>query len=360
MRKEIEEFLDILNIPEDERDFVLGIQTDKLPEKYEKAREELLRLGVVFEMYERLPEHFKPFAEFEEAKDWLENTKEFIRVEIPDGLGLTDPMPICCFTKAPTPGNHHINLRFGARSKATVVVGSTVPKITGDSEIRSNMELNVGEEAEVNLVILNSFRKETEVFPLVRGKIGHGAKINMTVVNLFNGNKHSSDYQLIVGDRVDVKLNVISFSRNSDRVEDSYKITLKGKKSHALLSIRGVSRDSSYQRHIAVIEADTESEKSEGIADTAGFLLQDESKFEVWPSLIVKNDDIHLDHQAYVGHIPDETIEYLRSRGFTREGAMFLIVHSMIAPLKSYLPPRFQDEIEKIARLLVENKIPEI
>jgi len=74
----------------------------------------------------------------------------------------------------------------------------------------------------------------------------------------------------------------------------------------------------------------------------------------------VKNDDIHLDHQAYVGHIPDETIEYLRSRGFTREGAMFLIVHSMIAPLKAYLPERFQREVEIIARMLIENRIPEI
>ena len=360
MDRKIADFMDILNIPDDERDFVLGLDTE-LPEKYRNLKKKFTDLGVTFEIFERDKLPFTPFEKFDdEAKGRIEKTERFFVITIPESAEIDEPMPICCFTEIPAPGNHHLNLKVGANARATVVIGSTVPRLHGDPEVLSNLEVSIGENAILNLVILNSFRKNQKVKPLVRGFAGDNSKVRINVLNLTNGALHSSDYRFSAGSRVDFNLNVISFARNSDRIEDSYRINLEGKKSNALLNIRGISRDGSYQRHIAVIEAGPESHGSTGIADTAGYLLQDESRFEVWPSLIVKNDDIHLDHQAYVGHIPEEIIEYLRSRGFRRELAMFLIVHSMIEPLKKDLPERFQREIEVIARLLVENRLPEI
>ncbi len=360
MDSKIVEFLDKLRIPEDERNFILGLE-EELPEKYLNLKEKFIDLGVKFETFERETLKFSPFEEFdEEAQERVKSTSRFFKIEIPQGVKFDEPMPICCFTRTQYMGNRHINLSFGDNSSATVVVGSTVPDLSGELKVLSNMEIKTGNNSEVRIVILNSFRKEQVVNPLVRGKIGKNSKVCINVINLMNGTKHSSDYKFFADDNSEIKINVISFARNSDLIEDSYKINLEGKKSNALISIRGISRDSSYQRHIAVIEAGPESNGSTGIADTAGYLLQNESRFEVWPSLIVKNDDIHLDHQAYVGHIPEETIEYLRSRGFTKESAMFLIVHSMIEPIKKQLPERFQHEVETIARMLVENSLPEV
>jgi len=360
MDTKIVEFLDKLRIPEDERSFILGLEK-KLPEKYLNLKEKFVNLGVEFETFKKETIKFSPFDEFDEkAKKRIESTTRFFKIEIPRGVKFKEPMPICCFTRTQFMGDHHINLNFGDYSSATVVVGSTVPDLTGGLKVLSNMEIRTGNNSEVRIVILNSFRKDQVVEPLVRGKIGRNSKVCINVINLMNGVKHSSDYQFFVNDYSEIKLNVISFARNSDLIEDSYKINLEGEKSNALISIRGISRDESYQRHIAVIEAGRGSDGSQGIADTAGYLLQDESRFEVWPSLIVKNDNIHLDHQAYIGHIPEETIEYLRSRGFTKESAMFLIVHSMIEPIKNQLPERFQREVQTIARLLVENSLPEI
>ena len=354
------EFLDKLRIPEDERNFILGFEK-RLPQKYLNLKEKFTNLGVRFETYDRETLGFIPFEEFDdEARNRVNSTSRFFKIEIPESVKFNEPMPICCFTRTQYMGNHHINLNFGDNSSATVVVGSTVPDLSGEREVLSNLEIRTGRNSEIRIVILNSFRKEQIVKPLVRGKIGKNSKVCINVINLINGTKHSSDYRFFADDNAEIKLNVISFARNSNLIEDSYRINLKGKKSNALISIRGISRDRSYQRHIAVIEAGPESNGSTGIADTAGYLLQDESKFEVWPSLIVKNDDIHLDHQAYVGHIPEETIEYLRSRGFKKESAMFLIAHSMIEPIKNQLPERFQHEVEAIARLLVENSLPEI
>ncbi|GEM_PF-6839820 len=360
MERKMEEFLEILGIPEDERTFILGIEPS-LPEKYRRLKEEFKAAGVKFSALERDSLTLTPFERFDrEARDRVERISKFFFIEIPQGIQIKEPIPVCCFTEVPAPGNHYLNLKVGSGSRATVVIGSTVPRFHGEDEVLSCLEVDIGDSSELNLVILNSFRKNQEVKPLVRGFTGDGAKVRINVVNLLNGRSHKSDYRFFAGSRVDLHLNVISFARNSDVIEDSYRVSLEGRKSNALLSVRGISRDMSYQKHLAVIEAGPESQGSTGIADTAGYLLQDESRFEVWPSLIVKNDDIHLDHQAYVGHIPEETVEYLRSRGFRRELAMFLIVHSMIEPLKRDLPNRFQKEIEVIARLLVENKLPEI
>jgi Fe-S cluster assembly scaffold protein SufB len=283
----------------------------------------------------------------------LSKITNFSTVEIPEHLKFKDPLPICCVIESPFPQNHHVTLVWHEGSQGTIVIGSTVPKINVKGQNLSTLEINIGRGANAKLVVLNSFSDDVEATPMVRARVSQNSNLNMMIVNLFNGKLHQSDYEIHVDAGCNVSLNILSFAREKELIHDSYRVKIMGEKSNAFINIRGISKKGSCQRHTALIEAGISSDGSRGLADTAGFLLDNDACFEVLPSLIVKNENIFLDHQAYVGHIPEETIEYLRTRGFEKEEAIFLIVHSLLTPLKVDLPRRFQREIEKLARLLV-------
>lgn len=63
-----------------------------------------------------------------------------------------------------------------------------------------------------------------------------------------------------------------------------------------------------------------------GHVDCMGLLLSKNSSIQAIPELINRNKDALLTHEASVGKISEETLNYLRSRGLTEDEAIDLIV----------------------------------
>lgn len=63
-----------------------------------------------------------------------------------------------------------------------------------------------------------------------------------------------------------------------------------------------------------------------GHLDCMGLLLTENSSINAIPELINKNKNASLTHEASVGRISEETLNYLRSRGLTEDKAIDLIV----------------------------------
>jgi len=63
-----------------------------------------------------------------------------------------------------------------------------------------------------------------------------------------------------------------------------------------------------------------------GHVDCMGLLLSENSSIRAIPELINRNKDASLTHEASVGKISEETLNYLRSRGLTEDEAIDLVV----------------------------------
>jgi Fe-S cluster assembly scaffold protein SufB len=63
-----------------------------------------------------------------------------------------------------------------------------------------------------------------------------------------------------------------------------------------------------------------------GHLDCMGLLLSEKSSISTVPELINRNKNATLTHEASVGRISQEALNYLRSRGLTEDGAIGLIV----------------------------------
>jgi len=80
-----------------------------------------------------------------------------------------------------------------------------------------------------------------------------------------------------------------------------------------------------------------------------GLLLSENSSIQAIPELINRNKDVSLTHEASVGKISEEALNYLRSRGLTEDEATDLIITGFlgeeepiiikgrIVPLKLYM-----------------------
>lgn len=74
-----------------------------------------------------------------------------------------------------------------------------------------------------------------------------------------------------------------------------------------------------------------------GHLDCMGLLLAEDSSINAIPELVNKHKDASLTHEASVGKISEEVLNYLRNRGLTEAQAIDLIVSGFLGEEESII-----------------------
>jgi len=123
---------------------------------------------------------------------------------------------------------------------------------------------------------------------------------------------------------VDAKF-VISSDNSNVKLQDE--IELLGKNSSGIVSIRAVARNKS---RIVALSSIRAREEGRGHLDCRGLLLDDSASIELIPKLIDENEKAILTHEASIGRISEEELNYLRARGISKKKAIELIVSGFL------------------------------
>ncbi|MCS7278623.1 MAG: SufD family Fe-S cluster assembly protein [Thermodesulfobacteriaceae bacterium] len=91
--------------------------------------------------------------------------------------------------------------------------------------------------------------------------------------------------------------------------------------------------------------------KVKGHLECQGLMLSDEGVMRAIPELDSHFYDVELTHEAAVGKIAREEVEYLMARGLTEEEATSLIVKGFLRVKIEGIPPELQKQIDKTLEL---------
>jgi Fe-S cluster assembly scaffold protein SufB len=123
--------------------------------------------------------------------------------------------------------------------------------------------------------------------------------------------------------------------------------------SRAILDARG-ARTEIISRAIStggkiIVRGDIEGNALEvkGHLECRGLILQDEGAIHAIPELKGSLPGIDLSHEAAIGKIAEEEIEYLMARGLTRDEATATIVRGFLRVDIEGLPPLLSAEVQR-------------
>ena len=102
------------------------------------------------------------------------------------------------------------------------------------------------------------------------------------------------------------------------------------------IASRAMGRDSSR----IVARARIIGRSGRGHIDCRGLLLSDKAVIETIPELSAESPNTTLTHEASIGRIAEDEINYLVSRGFTREEAIGIVIRGFISLDVKGLPER--------------------
>lgn len=182
------------------------------------------------------------------------------------------------------------------------------------------------EGSEMRMKHLHNWGKEDmvdskiEVHVKSRAKLIHGYRCMATPKELKIGNSNF----LAAGAVTNLEMTILAQNGNVKIDESTHLI---GERCNAVSRLRMITKGSSEILARAKMIA---TGAGTGHLDCMGLLLAKDSKIVVMPELVNTNKGAQLTHEASVGKISDDILNYLRSRGLNKDEAIDLIVSGFL------------------------------
>ncbi len=148
-----------------------------------------------------------------------------------------------------------------------------------------------------------------------------------------------------------VSFNTIMHGGKNSYLDVGSKVVLQGKGSKGEVIARAIAADKAriYARGLLV----GEHEDSRAHLECRGLLLSNEALIHSIPELMGKVEGTELSHEAAVGKIAEEQIQYLMARGFSQDEAESLIIRGFMDVGIFGLPDALRDEIKQMVDTIV-------
>jgi len=213
----------------------------------------------------------------------------------------------------------------GIKAKAGVICSSLKNNLSGTHKARGKLILKENASLEYNHV--HRWGHNDNVSPDYEFILGKNSSLKYNYSNLFPPKNLDIKNKIICGEKSSVNLN-ISVNGIDSLIKIKEEVFLEGKDAQAVSRLKLVGRKRSDITAESSIIAKV---KSKGHIDCQSLMVDDESKISSIPLLVCESKEAQITHEASIGKVSEEQLNYLRSRGLSEKEAIDLIVSGFLS-----------------------------
>ena len=238
-------------------------------------------------------------------------------------------------------------------SEINIITGCSTAKHVDNAAHIGVSEFYLKKGAKVTFTMVHNWAKEVDVRP----RTGVIMEDNSTYISNYIlahpvRNLQSYPTAYANGDNCKVFFQSILAGKEDSVIDQGSRTILKGKNSQSEMITRAISEDQSsiYTRgDLLGMSPDVR-----GHLECMGLILSDESKIYSVPELRGESTNMELSHEAAVGKIAEEEIQYLMARGLTEEEAASMIVRGFLDIDIKGLPDELAKETKNLMDMSME------
>lgn len=162
---------------------------------------------------------------------------------------------------------------------------------------------------------------------------------------------------ILQGDRAKCEFTGITFAGKGQFLDTGCKVECIGKDTSLNINSKSISKGGGIALYRGVVHIGQKASGTKGTISCESLMLDDLSRSDTIPDIIIENDDIDLGHEAKIGRISDDDIYYLMSRGISEEEAKAMLVRGFAEPISKALPLEYAVEMNRLIDLEFEGSI---
>jgi Fe-S cluster assembly protein SufD len=272
----------------------------------------------------------------------LAGAEQAFVLEVPAGAELKEPVHVHG-TVEPGDAYEHMVIEFGANARGTVVVN-----YSGSATVAENVEVLVGDGAELTVVTVQSWDAGATHISAHSALVGRNATLRHIVVNLGGSLVRLSPSVRFAGPGASAELLGVSFASDAQHLETRLYID------HAqpdctsnVLYKNALLGESARTVWIGDVRIRPEATGTNTYEMNRNLLLSDGARADSVPNLEIETGEITgAGHASATGRFDDLQLFYLQSRGIDAEHARRLVVRGFFADVVNRIGlPDLQDHI---------------
>ena len=152
------------------------------------------------------------------------------------------------------------------------------------------------------------------------------------------------------GEKSKVRFNSIIFASENSNIDVGSKIILQNEETRGEIISRTIAADNSKVYMRGFLEGKSESCRAH--LECRGLILSEDAIIHAIPELLAEAPGADLSHEAAIGKIAEEEINYLMARGFSEREAVSLIVRGFMDVSVLGLPAEIEKKIESVISMI--------
>jgi len=365
---EITDTFNKLGIPKAEQEYLggVGAQFDSNM-VYHRLKEEVSKDGVIFEnmdvALQKYPELFEQYFmgkcvpvhdhlfSLLHASVWSGGT--FIYV--PKGVKVQEPLQAYFRMNRSASGQfEHTLLIADEGAEVTYIEGCSAPRYNASSLHAGCVELFVHKNAKVKYISIENWSRNTYNLNTKRAIVESGGEVQWVSGNMGSGVTMLYPSSVLVGEGARSDNLGVVFAGEGQVQDTGAKAIHLAPDTTSTIRSKSISKDGGVSNYRGFIKVSDKAKGASASLVCNSLLLDSQSEANTFPTVMNKQEDVTISHEATIGKIGDEELFYLESRGLSRDDAVRMIISGFIEPITKALPLEYAVEFNKLVELEME------
>jgi hypothetical protein len=268
----------------------------------------------------------------------------FVRVK--SGYHIKSPLQTCML----------LNTNKGAQKVHNVIIvedNASLEMITGcstahhanDALHMGISEMYIGDNSSLSFSMIHSWGNQTGVRPRTATVIGKNSHFTNNYVIMHPVGTLQSFPSATLGDNSSATYNTMCIAYENSDIDTGGLVYLNGEKSRAEIMSRSISMGGKMCARGRMVG---NAPGAKGHLECRSIILKDGGATLAIPELEAHIADVEMTHEAAVGKVARDQIEYLMSRGLDEDQAVSMIVKGFLSGASiNGLPPELQKELDE-------------
>ncbi|MEM3996013.1 MAG: SufD family Fe-S cluster assembly protein [Pyrobaculum sp.] len=213
-------------------------------------------------------------------------------------------------------------------------------------------EFYVMKNAKLKFIMVHNWNKAVHVRPRTGVLVEDGGEYVEYYANLAAVNTLQAYPVIYLQDGAKTYASSVVLGLGEANIDIGTNAVLTGADSSAELVTRAIATSKSKVVMRALIQAKN---RARGHVECSGVIMSRHANISTIPQLEAESQEAVLTHEASIGKLAEEEINYLMTKGFTYDEAVSLLIRGFITTdIHKYLPEAARRHVENIEKLIVE------
>jgi len=369
--EDIKDTFERLGIPQAEKESLAGVGAQYDSELvYHNVKKEVADLGVVYcgieealegPYAEMIQSHFMKLVppsdhKFAALHGAVWSGGSFVYV--PPGVNLEIPLQSYFRLNAAGAGQfEHTLIIVDKGASLHFIEGCSAPKYNVANLHAGCVELFVEENAHLRYSTIENWSKNMFNLNTKRARVQAGGSIEWISGSFGSHISYLYPMSILAGEGAKAEFTGITFAGKGQNLDTGTKVVHAAKNTTSSISTKSISKDGGKSTFRSMVIVGKNAQESRASVSCESLMLDNESRSDTVPAMIIQNDNVSVGHEASIGRISDDTVFYLMSRGLKEEEARTLVVNGFANPISKELPLEYAVEMNNLIKLEMEGSI---